>query len=422
MSMFELRPWNSAQTDVSRIDLVWSDDRNGGDLRTDLDPWLTRFGDVPPVALDLTRLATAAFVGDQLLARGIAFARDMDVLVHLREPDAWSDETLAELADLLASLTGDSWRLSVIQETSPNRLTRAPFEPGETAPSARRVALLSGGLDSFAGAVLSSASEGMSYFGHWDQPATKHAQDDVKAWFTRSGRPLDYVQVFHTIRAKRAERTTRSRSALFIALAVALAAARGARVVEVPENGFTSLNPPLGPERGGAFTTRSTHPVTINRFNRLLERLGLDARVENPHAWRTKGELVSAAAAVAPGDIAAGAALTLSCAKLNGNYYKGGDPNGQCGLCVACVTRRGSLIAAGVDDRTEYLFDRLTGGSRDDLLRHRSADREAILMAIEAPIDDVDLMAIGPYPEDFNLDEAVELCRRGFEELARALA
>jgi hypothetical protein len=122
-------------------------------------------------------------------------------------------------------------------------------------------------------------------------------------------------------------------------------------------------NPPLGPERGGAYTTRSTHPVTIGRFNGILGQLGLAIHVENPRAWRTKGELVTAALAMTPADLSAGAALTMSCAKLNGNFYPGGDPNGQCGLCVACVTRRGSLIAAGIPDRTEYLLNRLVGES-----------------------------------------------------------
>lgn len=418
MKAFELRPWNSARTDPSRTDLVWADNRNGGDLRTDLDPWLSSFGEVPPVALDLARIATAAFVVDQLEPRGIAFRREFDLLVHLCEPDAWSTEVLEKLADLLASLTGDAWTIPVVAETSPTRLVPDPLERGEVARTAARVALLSGGLDSFAGAVLSSSNESVAYLGHWDQPAIKHAQDDVRSWFVRARQPIDYVQTFHTIRAKKQERTTRSRSLLFMALAIALAAARGAPIVEVPENGFTSLNPPLGPERGGPWTTRSTHPVTIARFNGLLAGLGLDVRVENPHAWRTKGELVAGALAVTPGDLAAGAAGTMSCAKLNGNYYRGGDPNGQCGLCVACVTRRASLIAAGVQDRTEYLLDRLTGEARAKLLRNRASDVEAIQLAIATPMDDIDLMAIGPYPDDFDIDAALELCRRGFEELS----
>ena len=130
-----------------------------------------------------------------------------------------------------------------------------------------------------------------------------------------------------------------------MALGVALATVRGARIVEVPENGHTSLNPPLGPDRGGALTTRSTHPRTFARLNAIVAALGLDVEVGNPHGDKTKGELVALANAAAPGDFAAGVSDTLSCAKLNGNYYKGGNPNYACGLCVAACPEQAISLA-----------------------------------------------------------------------------
>jgi hypothetical protein len=53
------------------------------------------------------------------------------------------------------------------------------------------------------------------------------------------------------------------------------------------------------------------------------------------------------------------------------------------------------------------------------LLRNRANDIEAILLAIANPVDDLDLMAVGPYPDDYDLDAAVDLCSRGIQELAR---
>lgn len=413
---FELHPWTSPAVRPDARAIVWPDPTapTGEGVRTRLDAWLTSFGTVPDRAIDLARLGAAAFFADQMVERPQSFSRSLDIAVQLTDPAAWSDDLLADLADLLASLTGDAWTIRALADASPARPTHDPLL--ET-PAATRVALLSGGLDSFAGAVLSSAEPGTIYLGHSDQTAVKKAQDCVGRWFHDSGRPLDYTQITLAVGKAKAEGSTRSRSLLFMALGVALATARGARVVEVPENGHTSLNPPLGPDRGGALTTRSTHPRTFARLNAIVAALGLDVEVGNPHGDKTKGELVALANAAAPGDFAAGVTDTLSCAKLNGNYYKGGNPNYACGLCVACIVRRASLIAAGVADRTPYLCDTLTGEALSELRGHRAPDVEAVKMAIAAGIDEVDLLAIGPYPDEFDLDAGLDVCRRALAEM-----
>lgn len=414
MKAFEFRPSTSAPQVPDAEDLVWGG-RNAI-VVSDLDPWLTSFGPVPDRAIDLVRLATGAFVADQRKRRPpTTFTRSFDLRVHLQDPSAWSDEMVDTFADLLSSLTGDKWNLEILQDTSPNRLV--PAEDLALNP-ASRVALLSGGLDSFAGAVLSRSTEGMLYLGHWSQPAVKEAQNYLKSWFAINGHPIDYEQVLLRLaKDTKIERTTRSRSLLFMALAVALATARGAHTVEVPENGHTSINPPLGPERGGALSTRSTHPRTIARFNSVLVALGIDVAVENPHAYRTKGELVALAATAAIGDFATAAANTFSCAKPS-NWYLGGNANSHCGLCVACVVRRGSLIAAGVPDLATYLCDTLTGEGLESLLSDRSKDVAAVKMAVQAGLEDIDLWALGPYPDDFDLDRALDTCRRGLDEMA----
>ena len=74
-----------------------------------------------------------------------------------------------------------------------------------------------------------------------------------------------------------------------------MAEARHAALVEIPENGYTSLNPPLGPERGDVLTLRSTDPLTIARFNSTLETVDLSVRLSDPYMTVTKGELVKRA-------------------------------------------------------------------------------------------------------------------------------
>lgn len=113
--------------------------------------------------------------------------------------------------------------------------------------------------------------------------------------------------------------------------------------------------------------------------------------------------------------------MTLSCAKLDGRTYKGGNPNHNCGLCVACLTRRGSIMAAGLDDSSRYLLTDLTGAALKELQRRRGVDIRAVLAGLQSDIDEFSVLAYGPYPDDYDLTSAADLCRRGFAELASIL-
>ena len=389
-----------------------------GDVISDLSPMLTEIGPVADAAVDLIRFATAAYIADERIERPPSFNRTLEVAVQVTDLDRWGDGALDVLADLLEATTGDRWELEAVAAD--------PLaEPEATRDEPRRVdriALLSGGLDSFAGAALTSETGNIAYLGHWDIPTVKGAQNKVRDHFRDLGRPLDYVQLQHGLRTGKREHSQRTRAVLFKSLAVALATARGARVVEVPENGFTSLNPPLGPERGGPLTTRSTHPMTISAVNGLLAAIGLDIRVENPHQWRTKGELVDLASGHLP-QFAEGVAKTYSCAKMDGGRYRGGDWNKHCGLCYACMVRRGAIAASGVADATDYLCNSLAPDQQLRLIERRRVDIDAVKMALEVGVSDLDVLALGPFPADFDLDDdlarAVDLCRRGFDEIRR---
>jgi len=281
------------------------------------------------------------------------------------------------------------------------------------------VALLSGGLDSFCGAILADPRAQRLLLSHADNTIVKGAQNRANAWLAaHRPPPFPAYRVTVTQRGPKREPSSRSRSFLFLSLAVAAADAVGATRVEVPENGFTSLNPPLASNRGGALSTRSTHPTTIHRFNGLLEGLGIVARIGDPFSDLTKGEFLARAAAVAGDAFPQGAAETLSCGKLDGARYRGGDANKHCGLCFPCIVRRGAFLGAGVPDRTAYLIDQLHGDAREKLLANRADDVAAVQWAVEHGIDDVALLAAGPYPPGFDFDAALDLCDRGLAELA----
>ena len=60
---------------------------------------------------------------------------------------------------------------------------------------------------------------------------------------------------------------------MFLSLGVAVASSLGSRSLIIPENGYTGINLPLRPNRGGALSTRSTHPETFRRVAEILTAL-----------------------------------------------------------------------------------------------------------------------------------------------------
>ncbi len=415
MSEIEFRLAGSpAQLPAAR-QVTWPAPGRSGTLTFNLSPTLSAFGVVPDRAIDLVRLATGVFCADQLVKRAETFTRSVDLRVQLLDPAPYDDPTLAAVADLLRSLSGDEWTLGVFADPLPRTAVRA----GEGVAPAARAALLSGGLDSFAGAVLSSQLPGRTaYMGYWHQSPERGAQNAIRRWFAGTGHPIEYHEVRLSVDGK-AEQTTRTRSLFFMALGVALAAARGADSLLVPENGFTSINIPLGEDRGGALTTRSTHPRTIEAFNRLLTTLGIGVTVKNPHADQTKGELVGVAAEGAPVGFARTASATYSCAKPP-QFFAGVSPVEPCGVCVACITRRAALIAAGVPDRTPYVSTKAgEWPGKAKFEAQRMKDAETVTRAVLTGFEMEDLLAIGPFPDTFDYDAGLDLCRRGLAELGR---
>lgn len=378
--------------------------------------WLPSLGHVPTQAIDLVRIAGGAYLADRLSGRPSAFTRRLHLTVEVADPAPWEDQAIGQLAQLLFWLTGDTWDLELVQDPT------APDTPADEAfDSVESVALLSGGLDSYLGALhlLAKQNEPPLFVGHYDTAtAVRRAQNTIHSWLQENYTPPpSYTQIEFTQVEDKKERSSRSRSLLFVALGTAVAASRHASTLFVPENGFTSLNLPLHPNRAGALSTRSTHPETFYRINTLLQTLRLPITVTNPFASHTKGEEMRLVADSQPptGWNRVGG-LTVSCSKLDGARIKGGNSTLNCGLCYACVTRRGAFIAADIDDTTIYLSNEFTGDARLELLERRYSDRAAISYATTRGIDD-DVIDAGTWPPDADLDAISDLARRGLAEL-----
>jgi hypothetical protein len=370
---------------------------------------------VPPQAADLVHLAAGAYMADRSTPRGVRFSRDLMLKVAVLSPDLWNQDVLQAAAELLAWLTGDTWLVSM----TPAPDTAFPGPAAESEPG-RPVSLLSGGLDSYLGAIdLLQGGQRPLFVAHKDPPTSvRHAQAAVGAWLSRSFDPAPSYSRFALSQARsRAEPSSRSRSLMFFSLGIAAASSSGSTALIVPENGYTSINLPLRPNRGGALSTRSTHPQTFHQLAQILDALAIKVKVSNPFGWMTKGEMMTTVAAASPPrDWADTAALTLSCSKLDGNWY-GASPNLNCGLCVPCMVRRATFLKAGVPDKTAYVSESAEGQELQSLIAARRGDIEAVKYAIDAGVDPGAIDA-GTWPPGYDVDRAEALVQRGLDELA----
>ncbi|MEU4215898.1 7-cyano-7-deazaguanine synthase [Actinoplanes sp. NPDC026623] len=417
MNTLELMP--SGSTGSEAITCAWpAEPGNSDEVQTEVGWSMSELGPAAAPAKDFLRIVAAAYLADRTVSRPqLAMLRDLCIVVHVEQPEAWTVQMLDRVADLLHWLSGDTWRITLVQaDPGPEHIRPdAPVEPAEA------VSLLSGGLDSLCGAILQLDHPATTVFlGHRDSSTSiRRAQETVRAALVARQPDFTYLRYAFRPLLPRRESTPRTRSLLFQAMATVLASGRRAIRILVPENGFTSINPPLEPSRGGPLTTRSTHPWTFRLVQQILDALPLAGMtIANPHATMTKGDLVAAALRPgAAGDLAV-AAATVSCAKQNAGRLPGANPNLNCGLCIACMIRRGAFAAAGRTDHTRYLATTLTGASLERLKYLRRHDIAATTYATSAGLDEHRIVASGLWPPHTDFDAVLDLCDRGLEELS----
>lgn len=180
--------------------------------------------------------------------------------------------------------------------------------------------LFSGGLDSLIGAIDClevTNGEPLCLVGHHDpniggvQKDQEQILEVLRTLYPNRCRPI-LVGVGHS--GKSAEITMRSRSVLFVALGIVIAAHLGDRTpLLIPENGTIALNVPLTPSRRGSCSTRTAHPHYLALLQDWLDGIGLAHPLQNPLLDKTKGE--AGAQCLNQAALKKTALLSCSCAK-----------------------------------------------------------------------------------------------------------
>jgi hypothetical protein len=306
-------------------------------------------------AWDLLSLALSVVAADFAHHRNVSpdgWTRQIHIIVAVSEPDSWNLHS-ALIADLLAFLTTDLWRVEFVKG---GYIPAVPEPPTQLTENC--VVLLSGGLDSLIGAIDLNAS------GHRPMAVSHLVRGDAvnqRAFASQIGAKggLPLIQLNHNVvlPAPEAPASQRSRSFAFLAYGVLIATALDAYQKQPPiklfvcENGFISINPPLTATRIGSLSTRTTHPVIFSMFQELLDTASITVTLTNPYQLMTKGEMLQGCKDQGLLDTLASA--STSCGRFKTFKYQ------HCGRCVPCLVRRAAFIRAGRSDGTSYRYKNL---------------------------------------------------------------
>lgn len=426
MSRFALRL--AVQGDVSAEEAAssfyWLTDQRSS-FTPGIGPRLGVLGDVPPLNVDVARIALTVFAADRSVPRERGGSnwnqREFELEIPVSDAAGW-EAVADELAGVVGFLSGDRWSLKFTEAHDPIEVVRLPNF--ETSPT--RVVLLSGGADSAIGGLYSRSllAEGeqhilLSHFSHTMlAPIQQHVAAEIERLIP--GPSQQHVVTHLGRRQKRidgssyaTEPSSRSRSLLFLALGLAVASVHGVPLW-IPENGFASINPPLGPERLGSLSTRTTHPAFLEGLSSVLRTVGAHGVIENPFRTSTKGEMFQRAVELVGAEEASRfLSATHSCG-LTGQRAHHVSPEVPCGICFGCVLRRASFAASGVTDATVYITPS-SDPATQRWLESKSVEQQARNF-VRRGVKARDLATIG-LPRSYALRDALDLCERGIKEL-----
>ncbi|RWB28023.1 7-cyano-7-deazaguanine synthase [Mesorhizobium sp.] len=268
----------------------------------------------------------------------------------------WQDpEVVAALISALKFLTGDAWNISFYQrqlapEEDVGRQSRLEF--GDTT---RIVTPFSDGLDSRAVSALLSAG------GRPDRLIRIRVGSKKDDRPRRGSRKLPFLNIPFKIKFGGdgfKESSARSRGFKFAFMSATAAYLIGTHDIVMPESGQGALGPSLVQTSHGYEDYRN-HPRFLTKMERLFAAL-FDYQVAYrlPRLWKTKGETLRefAALPIEPKEWIE----TRSCWQQNRNSSVDHKWR-HCGICAACMLRRLSFHAAGVDEPKEnYIWETLS--------------------------------------------------------------
>lgn len=239
-----------------------------------------RFGHALDALLaDWVDVALACYLADRLATRipsrlaqsGKHWSRTLNITLPVRRLDRWTNEIQSSLSRLLGFLTDDSWQFDFVQHEGAKRTAESqrflfPFDPG----SPTRVALYSGGLDSFSGAAQTLCdSPNYNYIfvsGVTNSRQQAGQQVQLSRLRLKASAHICHVAIPYGLQwagvkgERKEESSQRTRGFLFLTLGAVSAIAAGTKELFLYENGIGAINLPYDGTQVGTYNSRATHP------------------------------------------------------------------------------------------------------------------------------------------------------------------
>lgn len=352
------------------------------------------------------------------------WSREINVDFPVIELSQWNNAQ-ADLESVLSFLTGDHWRVKF--HKSNLKIPKCDLS-SNFHQDFSLVSLFSGGLDSLIGIIdylEKNPEKRIILSSHYDpeMPGPKGDQNELRSkLIEKYGKQIEYipsVKISLPYSSITKETTFRSRSIIFIGIALLAAHVKGTPIL-IPENGTVSLNYPLSPSRRSACSTRTTHPTYLKKLRQLWDKLGIQTVIFNPYEFSTKGEMVR--------NCLNSAFLkqiiheSNSCGKMGHRTNWDTRSASHCGICLPCTYRRAALLFS--NDVTGYGNDinkRFSGRNfRPFLISQQGQDISALLEYVRKPMTMQDVkteLLIGGLGNLDSIQRYAEVVLRAKEEL-----
>lgn len=315
-------------------------------------------------AFDLFYLSLMVFYVDRLVKRveqSDGWTRNLTIYMPVWDESKWESysETLKRMLDFL---TGDNWtfrfrqRICITDDEARFKKGKYHFRNSIKHIDTDTFCMLSGGLDSFIGAIdLLSSGEKPIFVGNYNggKGVSVYQNKVIASLSSHFDISKSRFFQFYAAPKRGKEDTTRSRSLLFFSHAILLASGMNKHVkLYIPENGVISLNIPLTEHRIGSLSTRTTHPYFMGLLQELLDKLGLQITLYNPYQFKTKGEMMLECKDF--DYLKAAYKDTMSCSHPDLGRWRKETASSHCGVCLPCTIRRAAVKKAGIIDNSAY--------------------------------------------------------------------
>ena len=326
--------------------------------------------EIDSLHLDWIDLAIAVYTADRLSLREMEkyrnnWKRNLKLKIAVRNLETWlSQDVQNELKNVLNFYTDDDWIFEFVELEFDERIkavnNKLPLPPVKKP----RVALFSGGLDSFAGLaqqlydddessfiLVSGRTNSRQEFGQKQQvKEIRHKYKDQEIIH----HIIDFGFNWNGLSHPKEENSQRTRGFVFTTLGAVTAFNAGINKLEIYENGIGAINLPYDKSQVGTMNSRGVNPLSLLRMERFIQTLTKqDFQIENLYLFETKGEMCEHEAVK---DLSEAISFTFSCDGFP--VHTAGKS--QCGVCTSCLFRRLSIETAKLsnfDNGENYLTD-----------------------------------------------------------------